>query len=114
MATKYIAAFTVHYAYLNGIIKKKSYTKGPLMNIGEILGLAGAFCTTISFVPQVVKVCRTRSTHDISLGMFLIFFIGVIFWLIYGIMTKALPLIAANTVTFFLSGIILAYKVKYK
>lgn len=80
----------------------------------DILGYAAAILTTISFVPQVVKVIKTRDTKSISLSMYFIFFIGILLWLIYGILIVNMPIIIANIVTLILSGIILATKVKYK
>jgi len=46
------------------------------------IGLAAAFCTTVAFLPQVVKTWRTRSTKDISLVMFLVFTTGIFLWLV--------------------------------
>ena len=78
------------------------------------VGFFAAFCTTVSFLPQVIKVYKTRSTKDISLYMFLIFTIGTFCWLIYGIIESSLPIIIANTITLILSAIILLYKIKFK
>jgi len=78
------------------------------------VGFFAAFCTTISFLPQVIKVYKTKSTKDISLYMFLIFTIGTFCWLIYGIIESSLPIIIANTITLILSAIILLYKIKFK
>jgi MtN3 and saliva related transmembrane protein len=78
------------------------------------IGFFAAFCTTISFLPQVIKVYKTKSTKDISLYMFLIFTIGTFCWLIYGILESSLPIIIANTITLILSAIILLYKIKFK
>ena len=78
------------------------------------VGFFAAFCTTISFLPQVIKVYKTKSTKDISLYMFLIFTIGTFCWLIYGILESSLPIIMANTITLILSVIILLYKIKFK
>ena len=78
------------------------------------VGFFAAFCTTTSFLPQVIKVYKTRSTKDISLYMFLIFTIGTFCWLIYGILESSLPIIMANTITLILSVIILLYKIKFK
>ena len=78
------------------------------------IGFFAAFCTTISFLPQVIKVYKTKSTKDISLYMFLIFTIGTFCWLIYGIIESSLPIIIANTITLILSAIILLYKIKFK
>ena len=78
------------------------------------VGFFAAFCTTISFLPQVIKVYKTKSTKDISLYMFLIFTIGTFCWLIYGILESSLPIIIANTITLILSATILLYKIKLK
>lgn len=78
-----------------------------------VVGLTAAFCTTVAFVPQVVKTWRTRSTDDISLGMFLLMTLGVFLWLVYGAFLRDLPLVAANLVTFVLAVTILVFKLRY-
>ena len=75
--------------------------------------LAAAFCTTVAFLPQVIRTWRTRSTGDLSLGMFLVFTTGIFLWLVYGLYVHDLPLIAANSVTFVLSGTILFFKLRH-
>lgn len=84
------------------------------MNTIQILGLVAGMCTTISFLPQVIKTWKTRSAKDLSLGMFLLFCIGVVLWLIYGIMVMDIPVIAANFVTLLLSSTLLVFKLKFK
>jgi MtN3 and saliva related transmembrane protein len=64
-------------------------------------------------VPQLVKTWKTRSTADISLGMFLVLVIGIILWLAYGILLGDVPLIVANGITLVLAGIILVFKLRY-
>jgi MtN3 and saliva related transmembrane protein len=76
------------------------------------LGLLAGTLTTIAFVPQVIKTWRTRSTHDISLGMFAIFVAGIIVWLIYGAIIGDVPVIAANAATLLLAGTILVFKIR--
>ena len=80
----------------------------------KYIGFLAAFCTTVAFFPQALKVWKTKSTRDISLYMFVIFTIGVISWLIYGITILDIPIILANAVTLILSLFILVYKIKYK
>tara|TARA_B100002051_G_scaffold236081_1_gene236916 strand:+ start:320 stop:583 length:264 start_codon:yes stop_codon:yes gene_type:complete len=80
----------------------------------KYIGFLAAFCTTVAFFPQAVKVWKTKSTKDISLYMFIIFTAGVFSWLIYGITISDIPIILANAVTFILSLFILVYKIKYK
>lgn len=80
----------------------------------DLLGLVAGMLTTVAFVPQVAKIWRTRSTHDISLWMFTIFSLGVLLWLLYGIRIGAWPVILANVVTLVLSLAILYLKLRYK
>jgi len=84
------------------------------MDLTLIVGLTAATLTTAAFVPQVVKTWRTRSTRDISLGMFSVLCTGVALWLLYGLLTGDLPVILANLVTLLLAGTVLILKVKHK
>jgi MtN3 and saliva related transmembrane protein len=79
----------------------------------EAIGLVGGGLTTISFLPQAVKVYRTRSTRDISLGMFALAWFGMVLWLIYGLYLDSAALIICNGMTLFLSGFIILYKLRY-
>ena len=80
----------------------------------KYIGFFAAFCTTISFLPQAIKVYKSKSTKDISLYMFLIFTIGTFCWLIYGLIISSIPIVSANKITLVLSFFILIYKIKYK
>ena len=80
----------------------------------KYIGFFAAFCTTISFLPQAIKVYKSKSTKDISLYMFLIFTIGTACWLLYGVVISSVPIILANTITLILSFFILVYKIRYK
>ena len=84
-----------------------------MLGAQDLLGLAAGTLTTISFVPQVVRIVRKRSAHDISWWMFGIFSVGVALWLWYGIMLGALPVIVANVVTLTLATAILCLKWRY-
>lgn len=79
-----------------------------------MIGFVAAFCTTFSFLPQVIKVIRDRETKAISLGMCLLQFTGLVLWLIHGIIINDLPVIMANTLSVVFSAIILVFKLKYK
>jgi len=78
-----------------------------------LVGLLAGFCTTVSFLPQVLKTWRSRSTQDISLGMFLVFTFGCTLWLLYGILLRDIAIILPNVVTIALSTIILTCKMRY-
>jgi len=79
-----------------------------------IIGLAAATCTTFSFLPQALKIIRTRQTKDISLVMYSIFTMGVLLWLVYGILVKDVPLIVANIITLIFVATILIMKIKHE
>lgn len=78
----------------------------------NILGLVSGALTTIAFVPQVVKTYQSRSAKDLSLGMFLIFCLGTIGWLSYGVIIHNTPVIAANSVTLVLASMLLYFKLR--
>jgi MtN3 and saliva related transmembrane protein len=80
----------------------------------EWLGYAAAALTTGSFIPQALMTIRTRNTSGISLGMYLVFTVGVAVWLAYGLAIGSWPMILANTITLALAAVILAFKFKYR
>jgi MtN3 and saliva related transmembrane protein len=82
------------------------------MSSVTILGLVAGCCTTLAYLPQVIKAWRTRSTRDISLGMFLLLVGGMALWLAYGILLGDLPLIVSNAVTFAFAATILYFKLR--
>ena len=75
--------------------------------VAELIGYAAAFCGTVSLIPQIVKLWKERSAKAISATMYLIYTLGVVFWLIYGIMINSIPLIIAEIITLVLSMAIL-------
>jgi MtN3 and saliva related transmembrane protein len=83
------------------------------MEITELFGYLAATLTTVSFIPQVIQVWRSKHTKDISLGMYSIFTVGIGVWLVYGILLGSLPIIIANCVTLILAGSVLAMKLRY-
>jgi MtN3 and saliva related transmembrane protein len=84
------------------------------MDYTVLIGSLAAICTTLSFVPQVVRVYRTKHTKDLSLPMYAIFSLGVFLWACYGVLEKSIPIIIANSVTLALSFYILVMKIKHK
>ena len=79
----------------------------------NLIGSVAAICTTISFVPQLIRVYRLKSAHEISLIMFLVFSLGVFLWQLNGIFLHSFPIILANGFTLALSLAILALKIQY-
>lgn len=82
------------------------------MNLSiEIIGFTAGACTTLSFLPQVLKVWKTRTAEDISLLMYIIFCFGVVLWFIYGYCLGSISMIIANIITFSLALPILIMKI---
>ncbi len=79
-----------------------------------LLGFLAASLTTCAFLPQAVKVWKSRSTRDISLGMFVMFCLGVLLWTIYGVLRRDLPMIASSLASLVIALFILGMKLKYK
>ena len=83
------------------------------MSTTTMVGFFAGFLTTISFLPQVVKTWKTRSASDLSLGMFSVFSVGVLFWLVYGFLMQEPPMILWNSVTLIFVLAILVMKLKF-
>jgi len=84
------------------------------MNLVTIIGYLAAFGTTASFLPQAIKTIETKDTSGISLPMYILFTVGTLLWLIYGVMAPSLPVAVANAITLIFASTILIYKIKYK
>jgi len=78
----------------------------------EVIGLTAAFLTTSAFIPQVYKIYKEKNADGISLTMYIILFIGVILWLVYGLLIGSLSIIIANGATALLQLSIIIFKLK--
>jgi MtN3 and saliva related transmembrane protein len=79
----------------------------------QTIGFLAAAGTTFSLVPQIIRLYRIKRADEISLGMFAFFSLGVLLWLIYGLLLHSWPIIAANIITLALSLTVLILKVAY-
>ena len=77
------------------------------LNLPTVIGLLAAFCTTVSYIPQLKKCWETGSADDLSLKMFSILAAGIALWIVYGIMQGDAVIVFANSISFlFLMGIL--------
>jgi 5'-nucleotidase len=65
------------------------------MSLTAYIGTVAAFCTTVAFVPQIVKL-RKQGGEDLSYQMLFLYLTGVLLWLAYGIRVHAVAVIWAN------------------
>jgi MtN3 and saliva related transmembrane protein len=75
-----------------------------------ILGLIAGTCTTLSFLPQVIRTLRTRHARDLSAAWLLIFGLGTALWLTYGLLKSDIAIALANGVTFGLVMVLIVAK----
>jgi MtN3 and saliva related transmembrane protein len=77
-----------------------------------VIGLIAAFCTTVSYIPQIRKIRATGETQDVSLKMFLILSTGIALWVVYGVLQGDAVIILANSVSLAFLCAILFFKVR--
>jgi len=82
------------------------------VNSVDLLGAVAAVLTTGSFLPQALRVLRTRETEAISLTMYSMFTLGVALWGVFGVATQQWSIIIANAITLALAGVILTMKLR--
>jgi MtN3 and saliva related transmembrane protein len=82
------------------------------MDTATAVGSLAAFCTTVSYYPQLKKCWETGQAGDLSLKMFLILSAGIALWVVYGILKPDYVVIAANSVSLLLLCGILFFKLR--
>ncbi|MBO7559766.1 MAG: SemiSWEET transporter [Alphaproteobacteria bacterium] len=75
--------------------------------IGEFFGYASGVCTTMAFLPQAIKSIITKNVSGLSLSMYIIYCIGLVFWILYGVYLGSFQIMLFNTITLIFNGIIL-------
>jgi MtN3 and saliva related transmembrane protein len=80
----------------------------------EFLGIIAATLTTGALVPQTIKVWRTKSAGDLSLIMYLMTWLGIVLWIVYGFIIASLALLYANIISLALVSTILYFKLRYR
>ncbi len=83
------------------------------MSYFELLGFLAGALTTLGLIPQIVRLFRLRSAHEISLPFTLLFLTGALSWLVYGISLGLMPVITWNSISIVLLTLILYAKLKY-
>lgn len=84
------------------------------MNWIELMGHTGSLLSSLTFIPQVYKVWKTRRTQDLSLTMMLIVFTSTIVWVVYGIGLMLWPVIICNSFICLLSLLLIYFKLSFE
>ncbi len=83
------------------------------MSFLEILGLTAGTITSVTFLPQVIQIWKTRSARDISWGMLALLMLGVSMWLAYGIIVKDIAIIYTNSMVLLMSLVMAYFKFRF-
>ncbi len=84
------------------------------MTLATLIGLIAGLTTTGAFLPQILKTIKTKDTKSLSLGMYIVYLIGVLFWFAYGIMIEETAILVSNSFSFIFGLVILIMKIIYK
>ena len=84
------------------------------MNITDIVGLTAGICVTISVVPQIWKVWKTKKVKEISLLTFSVLTFGIAVWIFYGFLKEDYPIIITNSISLFLNLIMVYFIIYYE
>ncbi|MBA7474974.1 Sugar transporter SemiSWEET [subsurface metagenome] len=83
------------------------------MPLVETLGFVAGALVTCSLIPQLIRVFKLKSAHEISLLFTALLLAGIITWLAYGIFGGLAPVIIWNAVAAVLVAGLLYAKLKY-
>jgi MtN3 and saliva related transmembrane protein len=84
------------------------------LNYTSILGIVAGILTSSSLLPQLIKIIREKKVEDLSVGMFVTLMIGVLLWIVYGILRDDMPIIFTNAFSVLINICILFFRFKYK
>lgn len=84
------------------------------MNFTDIMGLFAGFCVTVSVIPQIIKVWKTKKVKQISLLTFSVLTFGIAIWVVYGILKNDFPIIITNSISLFLNLIMVYFLIYYE
>ncbi|MEI7735489.1 MAG: SemiSWEET family transporter [Ferruginibacter sp.] len=82
--------------------------------VADYVGYAGGFVSAITFLPQVIKIWKTKSVKDLSSLTLLLLFVNVSLWLVYGILVNASPIMATNGIVLSMIIAMIYFKWKFK
>ena len=84
------------------------------MDIINLVGTAGGIVSSVTFLPQVIKIWKTKSAKDLSMGTLMFLVLNVSLWLLYGILTNLYPIIITNGIVLSMVFIMVYFKLTFK
>ncbi|MCF6150079.1 MAG: SemiSWEET transporter [Candidatus Kuenenia sp.] len=80
----------------------------------SIIGTIAAMCTTVGFIPQIIRGIKTKELNDVSPIMLSLLLLGCSMWLIYGLHLRDIIIVLANGFTLSFVITIFSLRVLYK
>lgn len=84
------------------------------MELSTYIGVAAGICTSVSLLPQLIKIIREHKAEDISIVMLVILLAGLALWIWYGITKGDYPIIITNSFSFVVNSLIIFFAIRYK
>ncbi|MEQ1552663.1 MAG: SemiSWEET family transporter [Ferruginibacter sp.] len=84
------------------------------MDLINIVGTLGGIVSSVTFLPQVIKIWQTKSAKDLSMGTLLFLVLNVSLWLLYGVLTKLYPIIITNSIVLSMVLCMVFFKLTFK
>jgi MtN3 and saliva related transmembrane protein len=79
----------------------------------EAIGFCAGTLTTFCWLPQAIKIIKSRDTKAISLPTQMAFTAGCFLWMIFGFFVGSPSVAIFNVITTCLAGVITALKLRY-
>lgn len=83
------------------------------MNTTQWIGIAAGVLTSVSMLPQLIKIIKEKKAEDVSVAMLLVLISGLALWATYGFLREDWPLIITNLFSFLLNCVVLFFRVRY-
>jgi len=79
-----------------------------------VIGTIAGILTSVSMIPQLIKVLKEKDVENLSWGMIAVLLTGVSLWVVYGIMKDELPIVLSNGFSVLVNTTLLIYYFRYK
>ena len=79
-----------------------------------IIGLVASILTSVSMLPQLIKIIKDKESDSVSVLMPVVLLIGLGVWIGYGILRKDWIIIGANAFSVIINSLNLFFTLKYR
>jgi MtN3 and saliva related transmembrane protein len=87
---------------------------GKMKDYTIYVGIGAGVLTSISMLPQLIKIIKEKRAENISFVMLFILLAGIMGWVLYGMLKKDYPIIATNSFSFLVNALVIIFSIIYK